>query len=460
MVKNNYLKILKELTKSEIKEFGRYLLFAFPRSKAIYQIHEYYAPFAIKKKKYPTWDKALIEIFPKENTKLSKLQNYLSDLFLKLKLYLTQKKHLSDKFEQEFLWLQILEEKGMFHEKDLQLKKTLKTLEEEKFSFNTPYQEFQIQKFQYFTNQNVKREKSKQMLIAADTALDEFYFNAKLGIASEMKSMKHVYGISVHSDFFHPILVHLDNQKKSFSILNQFYLLLYQFNANQNENTYGKMQAFLLKYEEQLPKEEEIAAIIGLINYTAGKIKESGIDFIQKAFQLYQLGLKKGVFLYQGMIDNRHYENIINLACRAEKFEWAKKFCDDYKESLPISIKGSSYKLGKAIIAFSQKNFQEVITLLHHFDSIDIYQNLRFRTLLLVVNFELKEDMYLKENCESFERFIRRNKQLGEQNTRAALNFSSILKRMLKENNNKNELKKMIVEANPLFYRSWFLSKL
>lgn len=465
MNNNNFLILLNTLKAKEVKRFSNYLYALYGNSKVTLDIYEYYKAF-YKKKKIPSdWDIAYDRIFGKSKKnirKSSKIQNGLSDLYLILKEYLIQQKISTTDFEKEFLWLKILEERTLNHQKNLHLKKLYKKAKDRKTkTIWTSLDTLKLYHFEYFKNDFKKNNVAIDNVQNGMKLLDDFYISMELKYASEILARKKV--LSTNSNAL-PLLSTvkslLEQNECPSSLQNELYFLLYSFVDSYNHTQFIKLKEFLFNHQDELHQEEKLTTLVYLLNYLAAELKKGKLELSEETLNLYKFGLEKGQLLvHNKLIDTTHFYNIVNIACRLKDLEWVKYFIEEYQVFLDKESKVQVISIVSSMVLFEENEFHKVISRISEARFGENIFGLLARVYILSSHYELNTLDNLDILCDSFIRFVKRSKTLGHSNKEAAINFSRILKHLDKRALLKKDINEEIKKSEFLFFRTWLFEK-
>ena len=464
MKKNNFLAVFDKLSKDEIRKFEIHLNANYQNSKIPLQIFHYYLKFSTKKKTYPELKIVYEKLFgppPKNKRPLAKLQNGLSDLNLILKDFLIQMKILETDFEQEFLWLKILEQKELFHERDLHLKKIVQQQKENNNIWKSLHL-LQLNQFEFFKNDFNKNNLEISQLQDGLHLMDDFFISMQLKYAVESINRKNILNVPLPKmPFLKTILNQLKKNKNAFLLQNQLYYNIYLFLKNENFKHFTQLKDFVFTHQFSLHREERLSALIYMINYLAALLRTGKLKWANETFELYQWGLSHdNIMVQNGIIESLHFRNIVNVAARLKKFSWSKKFVETYHKFLEPSSKEEIIAIAYAMIYFTEEDFQKV---LENFDQVKFEEpifEIQARIYMLACYYEIGRTDNLIMQCETFARFVKRSKKVNDSNKIAATNFTRILKQLQRKKLFKKEIKENIENENALFFKSWLLEKL
>ena len=167
-------------------------------------------------------------------------------------------------------------------------------------------------------------------------------------------------------------------------------------------------------------------------------------------------------FLVEGMyFTPTNFSNIVNIACRLKRFQWATYFIQAYQIHLPLNVRESATQISFAMIHFEQAEFEKTLEQLQHLEYADTFYDLRARALRLRCYLELKESTSLiLHYCRSFEQFIRRNRRIKGNNAEASFHFIQLIKDIARQKAKKEELQAYLDTAQPLFFKTWLQEKI
>ena len=462
MKKNNFLIYLNTLKPKEVRKFERYLKGTYPYSTVFLKIADYYIKFYKKKKSPPALEIVHNEIFKKpaqtKNDTLN-LQNGLSDLFLRLKDYLIQQKILATTFEKEFLWLQILEERGLSHQNNLHLQKLKKTKKGVQNIWKS-VDELKVYHYEFFRNDFQKNTPDIDSLQKGVESLEEFYNSVKLKFAAEIINRKKL----LPQQSLHPKLETFINNLETTNLQDlsknsELYLTLIKFLLNQTIDEYALLKKYLKKNHHKLHQDEKLTIIIYMENYLAKRIRGGDSKMMKEAFELYKFGLDKKILIRNDKLGATPFYNIVNTACYLKKYPWAKQFIKDYKIFLQEEIREEAASLALIVILFKEKKYKDILTAYHKIKLKNALFKISGTIHFLASIYELGDHYQLITPLDTFTRFLNSNKTIGKDNKNAALNFVKILKYLMRQRLSKNQIEEDIQKQKLIFFRMWLADK-
>ncbi len=144
------------------------------------------------------------------------------------------------------------------------------------------------------------------------------------------------------------------------------------------------------------------------INFLTGIIKEGAVHRGQELLDLYEFSLKKGIYTLNDSMPLKKFINIIGLASKLEKYDWARKIVDNWAHKVDKYNIKSIEEFGHATIDLHQRKYESVIQTISQLKSSNFQHKLRSRWLLLRAHYELNSEYVdvMKVHIDNFRRFI------------------------------------------------------
>jgi hypothetical protein len=139
---------------------------------------------------------------------------------------------------------------------------------------------------------------------------------------------------------------------------------------------------------------------------------------VREAFQLYQVALKHGFLMENGILSGFTYKNILRVAVGLGEHDWAEQFLEQQRSALHPRERDNLYRYNLAYLRFRQQDYTRALPLLLQVDLEDSLNNLDARRMLLQTYFQLGEWSPLESLLQSFGAYLRRQKNLGYHRTR------------------------------------------
>ncbi|MEZ4940388.1 MAG: hypothetical protein R3D58_05950 [Saprospiraceae bacterium] len=262
-------------------------------------------------------------------------------------------------------------------------------------------------------------------------SLDIFYWIEKLKLFSAGLSQKRTGNYEYNLRFNTEILNYLSRLSMDgvpeLAIYYYSYLTLHE---EDNDKHYFSLRKLLDIYGGVMPKREAIELYDSALHYCTGKLNKGNQQFLREYFDLFEDGLKKGVFIVNDELATWRFNNTTAVALRLGKLEWAEDFIEKYKTFLPSDTRENTYTFNLARLYRYQRKFDKVLALLHNLEYEDIGYNLLSKTMLINAYYELDEHDALESFMESFRVFLNRNKNIPQQRKKSYLNLLKYVRRL------------------------------
>lgn len=463
MKDNQFIQSLHYLTNKELADFSLYLKAQRPRATVIRSVFNYI------RKLHPDFqsDKHLSLRYASDKllgpgVNRKRLLNILAELNALLKDFLVWQKIKTQDFVYDYALLEQYKERQMdkaFFQLSQQMIKKYETPSTHSIWYYL--QMMMLYRSRFFHPNSPKLDPRDSLPQQSLSFLNQFYEGARLRLATELLNRQKILSDT-------PTELGRDPQEIprapiATNPLIALYQQVYQLEKEQEEKVYFplKKQFFELLEAKFLSIDDQYFVFLHLINFTSAQIKRGRSNFLQEAFDIYQKGMQHQ-FLVEGMyFTPTNFSNIVNIACRLKRFQWATYFIQAYQIHLPLNVRESATQISFAMIHFEQAEFEKTLEQLQHLEYADTFYDLRARALRLRCYLELKESTSLiLHYCRSFEQFIRRNRRIKGNNAEASFHFIQLIKDIARQKAKKEELQAYIDTAQPLFFKTWLQEKI
>lgn len=242
--------------------------------------------------------------------------------------------------------------------------------------------------------------------------LDIFYWIEKLKLYSSVLSQKRTGNFQYELNFVEEIMAYL--QKFPIEEVPELAIYYYSFLTLQDEENvehYYNLRRILDRYGAVMPKKEAVELYDSALHYCTGKLNKGNRPFLQEYFDLFEDAMNKKVFLQKDELAQWRYNNIVGVALRLGKLDWAEDFVEKYKSHLNINTRENTYSFNLARVYRYQKKYEKVLSLLQSVEYEDIIYSLISKAILVITYYELNEIAALDSFLESFRTFLNRNKK-------------------------------------------------
>lgn len=228
------------------------------------------------------------------------------------------------------------------------------------------------------------------------------------------------------------------------------------------EAHFFSLKARLSDTARQFPAQELRDVYLLAVNFCIHRINERQNAYLPELLHLYQEGLRAGVFLENGQLSRFTYTNIALLALRMREYEWVYSFIERYRDTLPEAQRQGAYSFILARYYCETGDFDQSITLLQSMDFDDVLHNLMAKTMLIRMYYATGAYNALGSLLDSFETYLRRKRQIGDQQRSAYRNTVRFVRKLLAlppgHTRARQALQKEIAATTLLAEKEWLLS--
>ena len=180
----------------------------------------------------------------------------------------------------------------------------------------------------------------------------------------------------------------------------------------------------------KFPLAELRAVYLLAVNFCINRINLRQENYLREIFDLYQNGLESSVFIENGQISRFTYTNIALTAFRLHEFDWAHDFLQLYRDKLPETQRQGTFAFNLARYHCERGDYAQAMPLLLEMDFDDVLHNLIAKAMLAKMYWETKEIDALESLLASFTAYLRRKRQVSEQQRTAYQNFVRFMRRL------------------------------
>ncbi len=319
-----------------------------------------------------------------------------------------------------------------------------------------------FEKYDYIISLN-RKEKSNLQEVSDN--LDNYSIATKLRLACYALSRQIINQESYKIDMLEEAINYVESnpQKLEIPAIAIFYNCYQAINSKDHERFFIQLREAIRKYQELFPPSELRDIYTVVINYSIKKLNTGSTLFIKEAFELYVLSLEQGYLLEDGIMLESTFSNIVSLASKLNKHEWAYDFIHQYRQHLKPSYKEPlfHYSLGKLFYVQGQleQSLQELIQV----ETKASFLLLGAKVLQLKIYFELEEFDPLESLLESLRVYLQRSKDLGyrKEHYTNVITFTRQLLQLPVMNKKEKEAFRQRVSNTEIFAeKDWFLKQI
>ncbi len=241
-----------------------------------------------------------------------------------------------------------------------------------------------------------------------------------------------------------------------------YYYCYKAISSKGNEIYFLKLRETITAYQQYFPPAEMRDIYTVAINYSIKKLNTGSSLFIREAFELYLLSLDQGYLLEDGIMLESTYSNIVSLALKLNKYEWASNFIQEYQQHLKPAFQVPLFHFSMGKLYYEQDRFEESLQQLIQVETKASFLLLGARILQLKIYYELKEFDPLESLLESLRVYLQRSKDLAyrkEHYSNIIIFTKQLLQLTIMNKKEKEVLRSRIHNAEIFAEKEWFLKQ-
>lgn len=295
--------------------------------------------------------------------------------------------------------------------------------------------------------------------------LDYFYVAEKLKyyclVLMQSSIVEEKYDIKLIKEITNSITTYGLHQVPAIAVYYQIFLLLEE---QDNEVRFYDLISILKKNNMEFSRTEAYNMYSYAINFCIGRINQGQSKYVEECFNIFRELISTKILFREDRLRAWDFKNIVVLALRLGKYDWAENFINKYSEKLPIAFRQNAITYNLAQVYFYQKKYEKVIELLREVEYEDLAYNLNSKTLLIATYYETDEIEPLYSLFESFRAYLNRHKDIPEQRKKLYANLIKYTRRLSKiipgDKTAVEKLKKELQETKNVASLSWLKEKL
>ncbi len=387
------------------------------------------------------------KVFNNEKFSEQKLKDVRKVLYKHIKKFLALKEIEKNENDWDLAILKQFRNRGLNDLYNIQKKAIEKKLPIANIPQDFLFQHQLAEEAEHFAELGELRQTDDQLQQMVDW-LDSFYIAKKLKWICEMMNRSRIVNTNYQLHLLDEIKLILKKEYPHLQkvIINAYYLVYETLRQADDVENFYRLKSLLDENVEKLPRAEAISLYRYAQNYCIGKINKGDVLFMEELYNIYKKLLINGLLIEKGILAHPHFKNIITLGLRLKDFDWIYTFIEESNNMLDSNIRENAYHFNLATYYYEIGNFDLVIDLLNSVKFNDVYYEISSKYILLKVYYDLNEYSLLGYLTSSFERYIKRNKEVSTQNRQGIVNFLFVLKNLAKIKEWKGFKKKDFIE--------------
>lgn len=468
MKNSKLIKLLQQFSKNEMVELKTFIESPFfNKNKNIQQLMTFISLHApCYETENFSYEQAFSYVFGKANYKKETIIKLFSKLLNLVEQYIVHSKIKKDQHLGKIELLKFYNKQHLtgYFESTIKKIRKLQNATPVK-NDNWIYQQLLVEhEYAFFLSAHFDNGTGDVNLQATNDVLDIFYLQRKLRYFCSMKNRQR----SVSFDFKYSLEKELNGffqnsdlyEEPTIVIWRDAYLLLCdQYSLPR----YLQLKSTLKKYADKI----SIADQRTLYTYLENTAKFVFTDFFPELFSLYEIQINQKVIYRDDFLVPVVFKNIVTVALRLKKFDWAAHFIKSHQSRLfpEHKEKEDIYFLCLAMLHFEKKDFDEALSVLNQAKTNNLYIKLEERRLRLKIYFEMEYRLLFEDNINSFRKFLSDHRlQIARYYLEANRSFINVIYSLYKTTNyekkRQEKLKEMIGKMKVLPEEIWIREKL
>lgn len=308
----------------------------------------------------------------------------------------------------------------------------------------------------HFYSKQIRKFDPSLQLVADE--LDKFYFFHKLKYSCEMLNRKAIIKADYQLNLIEEVKEYLLKQQEVDPLI-EIYLHIYlSISFPEKEAYFEKLMDLIDHHAMEIDRKSRREIYLYAINYCAPKIRRGLDKYTSIMLELYVRGIENKSLFDDAYLSHWTYSNVVKLALRLERYDWAETFIKEHVGSLTPHLRDDAEHFNLAELYYYKKDYDQVLTHLNQLHFTDLHYHLGSRVTMLKTYYEVDAEEPLLSLLASFTVYLRRNKKISLPMKNNCLNFCNLLHQILRRNPKKREaIGQDIKTTQPLAERAWLL---
>ena len=196
---------------------------------------------------------------------------------------------------------------------------------------------------------------------------------------------------------------------------------------------YAELKEALLRHIRDIPTSDAHTFTVILNNTLIKQLGSDRKQYIAERYDLYQIEIKEGWLVVNGVIGYQVFNNIIMVSLILNKRDAAEAFLDEYQEYLPSEIHGDVVNYNKARIAFSKGDYHECLQLVQQVQYLNHSFTLGIKRIQMMCYIELDDYAQVQHVWNSMTVYIYRMDANYQSLKDRNMHFAKVIKLQIKE---------------------------
>lgn len=440
MQDSKLIKILRTLSKEEFKYLGWFVRSNFFNTdKNLVKFYDFL------KKHHPDFVSARLEkrtafqvLFPSTQYSDGKMRNLISKMTNLSNEYLISLELKNNGEKKQQMLVDVYASRNVDYNEYKKKSHELIGLLEKRLSQHPEdtWQLFRLHNNFYFYSKTPKSVDTVNYLLKAKKNIELTYVIFLLKILCELKARELIFHENHEAKTIDPYLLQKITSIAA-SPLAQVYSKIYEMQHSGTIESYQAAKESFNFHLKAIDNREVKPIFQLLLNFAIFNHNKGEPHYSEEVFHLYKIGIDTRIWFEDGIISDTAFFSIASQGASTGEFEWTELFIKKYKKHLRSELKDQTISISWGYWYFFRAD---------HSKSLDVLQGVAFsnttykiasRLLLVRSYFELylKDDSYYdltNYSIESFEKFLKRSKNISKSRSEIIQNFLRELKKLVK----------------------------
>lgn len=459
----HFLDIIRSISSAEVKNFDEYLKFAHKNEKKALEAWKILRPLATTKS---TLNEEILfeKVFDRKpdilvRHALRPIQNILHDLKNFLLEYFAWQEFRTQGENREALLLRLesLRKRGMVDLYRQQIEKNQKRREKsQKLSAWGFLTDWMLLHHHYFFATDDTWKDRNQELETLICTFNAFYAIVQKKYQIEWESRQNVNRFAAKMLDFKGLDYVIEGLRIEKPALIGLFEALGSLIAAPDE---AGFQALLAKYkDDEYSEEERLFLLMMLINYKVRQANQNQPEATEGAFALYRLGIRDKIFEVSGFFPTAPFHNIVTIACRLKRLDWALQFIKEKGPLLNADERENATNLALVKVNVEKGDFEPARAVFNQIDINSMADSLQLRLLRIRTFYELPDYRnLLKPECANLKQYIHKKGTISVQRP-AILTFCKVVLHLA--NKEKKQAEALVNQHPDVIGKEWLLEKI
>ncbi|GAB4493524.1 MAG: hypothetical protein OHK0019_17690 [Saprospiraceae bacterium] len=322
-----------------------------------------------------------------------------------------------------------------------------------------------FEQVEYEYRMNITQNAPVNLQETAD-ALEKWFLEERLRISKDMLAHQSIYQkINYDHGLLEESLIYAGTKDLLQEPAIGVYFYAYMaFTNTDKEHYFDELERRIHTQTDYFNRSEVRTLYLAALNYCTVKVNQGNLDYCRRALKFYHIGIEKEFLLENNMITRYTFGNAVAFALKVGEFEWAEQFIERFQRHLDEKERNSIVNFNLARLYSGKGDYGKAQQLLTKFEYDDVVLNLEAKTMLLKIYYEEAEYDAIESLLDSMRTYLHRKDAISPIHRLLYKNFLSLMRKLVQLNPystaQKENLRKLIVDTNPLPGKEWFFKQL